>query len=157
MKQKILNLLDSLEITYQNYEHKPAFSCNDAKWIDIPWKRIKSLFIRNKKATKYYMVILEDDIQFDSRLFRQIMWENKISFASEERMINKIWVKPWHVSPFALINNNDRDVEVIFNSSLSQSEIWFHPWQNDNTTVLNISWVEVFLTHLWITFKYLAL
>ncbi len=157
MKQKILNILDSLKIEYKNYEHKPAFSCDDAKWIDIPWKRVKSLFLRNKKATKYYMVVLEDDIRFDSNKFRHLVWENKISFASEQRMIDKIWIKPWHVSPFATINNKDKDVEIIFNSTLKNCKIWFHPWQNDNTTVLDILWVEKFLKYLGIRFSYLEL
>lgn len=53
MKTKILNILDYLNIKYKNYEHTPAFSCDDAKWFDIPWKRVKSLFLRNKKASKY--------------------------------------------------------------------------------------------------------
>jgi len=157
MKTKILNLLDELEVEYENFEHKPTFSCDDAKWVDIPWKRVKSLFLRNKKATKYYMVVLEDDIRFDSNKFRHLVWENKITFASEERMMNKIWIKPWHVSPFAIINNVEKDVEVIFNSSLKDCKIWLHPWQNDNTTALDISWVEKFLEHLGIKFSYLEL
>jgi len=157
MKQKIFNLLDKLQLNYKNYEHKPVFTCNEAKWVEIPWKRVKSLFLRNKKATKYYMVVLEDDKRFDSNHFRHTIWENKISFANEERMINKIWVKPWHVSPFALINNTEKDVEVIFDTNLKNCLIWFHPGQNDNTTVLEISWVEKFLEELWIKFKYLEL
>ena len=157
MKQKILAILDSLNIEYKNYEHKATFTCNEAKWVDIPWARVKSLFLRNKKATKYYMVVLEDNKKFDSNLFRKLTWENKITFASEERMINKIGVKAGHVSPFALINNEEKDVKVIFNSSLKNCEIWFHPGQNDNTTVLNNSWVEKFLENLRVEYIYLDL
>lgn len=157
MKTKILNLLDTLEIKHKNYKHKPAFTCDDAKWIDIPWKRVKSLFLRNKKATKYYMVALEDKKRFDSNTFRHLVWENKITFASEERMVNKIGIRPGHVSPFAIINNIEKDVIVIFDEELKNCEIWFHPWQNDNTTVLNISWVEKFLEHLGNKFNYLEL
>ena len=157
MKQKILDFLDKLEIEYKNYEHKPTFSCEDAKWVDIPWRRVKSLFLRNKRATKYYMVVIEDDKRFDSNSFRHLIWENKISFASEERMMNKIWVKPGHVSPFALINNTEKDIEVIFNSTLKDCQIWFHPWRNDNTTVLKMESVEKFLEKLGIKFNYLEL
>ena len=157
MKTKILNLLDSLEVKYKNFEHTPTFSCDEAKGVDIPWKRVKSLFLRNKKATKYYMVVLEDNVRFDSNKFRTLVWENKITFASEQRMMNKIWIKPGHVSPFATINNEEKDVEVIFNSTLKNCKIWFHPWKNDNTTILNISWMEKYLEHLGIKFSYLDL
>ena len=109
MKQKILAILDSLNIEYKNYEHKATFTCDEAKWVDIPWARVKSLLLRNKKATKFYMVVLEDNNQLDSNELRKTLWENKLSFASEERMVNTIWVKPWHVSPFALINKHGSD------------------------------------------------
>jgi hypothetical protein len=36
MKQKILDILDSLEIEYTNYEHEAVFTCNEAKGVDIP-------------------------------------------------------------------------------------------------------------------------
>ena len=53
MKTKILNTLDKLEIEYKNYEHKPLFTCDEARNIEIPWVRVKSLLLRNKKATQY--------------------------------------------------------------------------------------------------------
>jgi len=157
MKQKIFKILDELGIEYQNFEHQPAFSCEDAKWIDIPWKRVKSLFIRNKKATKYYMIVLEDKKSFNSNLARKLLQENKLTFASEERMINTIWIKPGHVSPFALINNEENNVEVIFDENLKDCLIWFHPGQNDNTTVLRLQDVEKFLNYIWNEFRYLEL
>lgn len=157
MKEKILNILNTLEIKYTNYEHQPAFTCNDAKWIDIPWIRVKSLFLRNRNYTRYYMVVLEDNKRFDSSLFRKLVWENKITFANKEKMIEKIWVKPGHVSPLALINNKGKDVKVVFNSTLKDCEIGFHPWQNDNTTVLDMVWVEKYLNYLDIKFEYLNL
>lgn len=35
--------------------------------------------------------------------------------------------------------------------------IWFHPMQNDNTTVLKIEDVEKFLQDLWVEYEYLKL
>lgn len=157
MKEKILTHLDKLWIKYENFEHEPAFSCDDTKWIDVPWERVKSLLLRNKKPDKFYMVVLPDNKQLDSNFLRKILNENKLSFASPERMQEKIWVQPGHVSPFALINNISKDVEVIFDNSLLNTLIWFHPWRNDNTTVLEISWVEKYLTDLGLNYRYLEL
>ena len=30
MKQKIFDILDSLEVEYKNYEHRPVFTCDEA-------------------------------------------------------------------------------------------------------------------------------
>lgn len=157
MREKIFEILDSLFIEYKNYEHKPVFTCEESKWIDIPWYRVKSLLLRNKRATRYYMIVLWEEKSLDSNSLRHTLWENKLSFASEERMIAKIWVKPWHVSPFANINDDDRDIKVIFDEVLKWELIWFHPLRNDNTVVLNMTWVEKFLDDLWVEYTYLSL
>jgi len=58
------------------------------------------------------------------------------------------------VSPFALINNTERDIRVVFDSALKNELIWFHPLQNDNTVVLNMKSVEYFLENLGSEYVY---
>ncbi len=157
MKQRIFEILDDLEIKYNNYEHLPTFTCEEAKWVDIPWERVKSLLLRNKNKTNIYMLVLWDHKKLDSNKLRKIIKENKISFTTKELMNELIWVDPWHVSPFALINNKDKNIKVLFDVELQNKLIWFHPWQNDNTTVLNISCIENFLSHLWFEYEYINL
>lgn len=154
MKQKIFNILDDLEINYTNYEHEVVHSCDDAKWVDIPWKIAKSLLIRNKKSTNFYMIVLPDSKSLDTNIIRAMFDDSKMSFASEESMLEKIWLRPGSVSPFALINNTDRDIRVVFDESLKQWLIWFHPLQNDNTIVLEMSDVLRFLDNLWIKYYF---
>ncbi len=157
MKQKILEILDGLWVNYVNYEHDAVFTCDEAKGVDIPWKRVKSLLLRNKRATQYYMIVIEDCKKLDSNMLRSVLWENKLSFASEERMVAKIGVRPGHVSPFANINDVDRDIIVIFDSELQGQQVGFHPWQNDNTVVLDNADVERYLEKLWVEYRYLSL
>ena len=90
MKQKILDILDQLEIEYTNYEHDAVFTCDEAKGVDIPGYRVKSLLLRNKKATNFYMVVLPDNKQLDTNIIRSIFDDSKMSFASPERMMEKI-------------------------------------------------------------------
>jgi len=157
MPKRIFEKLDSIKAVYKNYEHKAAFSCDDARWIDIPGKRVKSLLVRNKKKTQFYMIVLWDDKKLDSNIIRSFFNETNISFSSEENMYEKIWVKIWHVSPFALINNKDKNIITIFDTELKWVDIWFHPLRNDNTIVLNMSYVEEFLKNENIRFEYLDL
>lgn len=157
MPQRIFDLLDSLEIDYTNYKHVAAFSCQDAKGIDIPWKRVKSLLIRNKKKTQFYMIVLGDDKQLDTNLIRDYFSDTKMSFSSEEDMFEKIWVKIGHVSPFALYNNVDNDIKVVFDSDLKSVQIGFHPLNNENTTVLNMDDVEKFLENIGNSYSYVDL
>jgi Ala-tRNA(Pro) deacylase len=155
MKQKIFEILDSLDINYTNYEHVPVHSCIEAKWVEIPWKRVKSILIRNKKWTNFYMVVLWDDKpRLDTNLIRAIFDDSKMSFVEEETMVEKIWLRPWSVSPFALINNTEKDIKVVFDSVLKDMLIWFHPLQNDNTVVLNMADIERFLEYMGFEYFY---
>ncbi len=157
MKTKIFEILNHLKIDYKNYEHKAVFSCEDCKWVDLPWKRVKSLLLRNKKATNFYMVVLLDDKKLDTNLIRTKFDDTKMSFASPEEMMQKIWLKPWNVSPFALINNEKKDIKLVFDEDLDWEMIWLHPLQNDNTVVLKIKNLEIFLDNLWVNYYYLKL
>ena len=148
MRQKIFDILEVLWSQYTNYEHDAVFSCDEAKGVDIPGVRVKSLLLRNKKATNYYMVVLPDFKQLDTNIIRAVFDDSKMSFASEDRMMEKIWLRPWSVSPFALVNNEEKYIVVVFDAELKNVLIGFHPLQNDNTVVLEMSEVEKFLNHL---------
>lgn len=157
MKQKIFDILGVLGSEYTNYEHDPVFTCDEAKGVEIPWVRVKSLLLRNKKATNFYMVVLPDFKHLDTNKIRAIFDDSKMSFASEERMMEKIWLRPGSVSPFALVNNQEKDIVVVFDSELKDVLIGFHPLQNDNTVVLKMQEVEKFLEHLWIEYVFAEL
>ncbi len=157
MKQIIFDTLRQLDIQYANYEHEAVFSCDDAKWVEIPGVRVKSLLLRNKKATNYYMVVLPDYKQLDTNIIRAIFHDSKMSFASEERMLEKIWVKPGSVSPFALIHNKEKDIKLVIDAELRAKEVWFHPLENDNTVVLDMIDLDIFLDEIWSTYLYHAL
>lgn len=154
MKQQIFDILNELQIEYTNYEHDPVFTCDEAKGVDIPGYRVKSLLLRNKKATNFYMVVLPDAKKLDTNIIRAIFNDSKMSFASEEKMMEKIGLRPGSVSPFALINNIERDIRVIFDAELKDQLIGFHPLQNDNTVVLQMGSVEHFLENIGIEFVY---
>jgi len=157
MKQKIFTLLNKLKIDYTNYEHEPAFTCDDAKGIEIPGKRVKSLLLKNKQKNRFFMVVIEDEKRLDSNIIRKYFWENKISFVSQELMVEKIGVRPGHVSPFAMVNNIEKDITVVFDTSLIWSKIWIHPLQNDNTIVIKIEDISHFLDNLELNYCFIEL
>ncbi|PID87659.1 prolyl-tRNA editing protein [Candidatus Gracilibacteria bacterium] len=152
MRQKIFDILDSLKIEYDNYEHDAVFTCNENKGVKVPGKRVKSLLLRNKKSTNFYMIVLPDYKKLDTNIIRGIFNDSKISFASEEQMLDKIGLKPGSVSPFALINNLESDIKVVFDKCLEEGLVGFHPLQNDNTVVLEMKYVKHFLDNLGIEF-----
>ena len=103
------------------------------------------------------MLVLPDIKKLDTNIIRHYFDDSKLSFVNEETMMQKIGLRPGSVSPFALINNIERDIQVIFDDELRDKLVWFHPLQNDNTIVIEMSHVEKFLDNLCFPFHFFKL
>lgn len=155
--ERIYKKLEELNIKFEDFSHKPTFTCDEARDVEIPWERVKSLILTNKNKTKFFMLVLSDDKKLDVKNLQKILWENKLSFAKEEIILQKVWVKIWHISPFALINNIEKDLKIIFDENLKWKKVGFHPLRNDKTIVLNMNDMEKFLTNLDFEYNYFNL
>ena len=70
MERRVLDLLDSLGITYSRIEHPPVFTVDQARahWRDLDGAHCKNLFLRNKKGSRHYLVILEETKSADLKV-----------------------------------------------------------------------------------------
>lgn len=140
----VLSALDGLGIAYDRYEHPPVFNTEDVEkhWRDIPGTPVKNLFLRNKKGNHHYLVIVGVDKRVDLRELVKVIGDDRLSFGSAERLMEKLGLTPGSVSPFGLIHPGSRDVEVIIDAPLRGVEkLLFHP--NINTATLTISFTDL--------------
>ncbi len=156
MKQKIFDILDELKIPYEVFNHKPTFTCDESRDVCIPGLRVKSLLLRNKKKDRFYMVVTTDEKKLDTNSLRKDLDESKLWFVSPELMHELIALEPGHVSPYALINNADKNIKVIFDRDIKGQKVGFHPLQNNATIVTNLDNVEKFLDFLGLEYGYLG-
>ncbi len=100
--------------------------------------RCKNLFLRNSEGLNHYLVILELDVPLDLKILSLRLYEKRLGFASEERLMRYLGVLPGSVSPFNLLNGKGKDVFIIVDQALLRHEkLVFHP--NENTASLVIS------------------
>ena len=140
----VLSALDALGITYESYEHPPVFNTEDVEkhWRGIPGTPVKNLFLRNKKGNHHYLVIVGVDKRVDLKDLVKVIGDDRLSFGSAERLMEKLGLTPGSVSPFGLIHPGSRDVEVIIDAPLRGAEkLLFHP--NINTATLTISFPDL--------------
>jgi Ala-tRNA(Pro) deacylase len=132
--------LASLGIPYRLYEHPAVFTAEDAEqhWKNIPATAVKNLFLRNKKGNRHYLVILRIEKQADLRNLVRVIGDDRLSFGSPERLMTYLGVRPGSVSPFGLIHDSSKAVQVIVDGDLRSAEqLIFHP--NDNAASVTIS------------------
>ena len=136
-RQKVLDKLKELEISYDMYEHPPLPTIEMALeyWKDLPSTHCKNLFFRNHKGNKHYLVVFECHQQMAIHQIEKMLKQGKLSFASEQRMEKYLGLRPGSVSPFGLINDTEKHVKLFLDKNLKDAPLLsFHP--NDNSASL---------------------
>jgi Ala-tRNA(Pro) deacylase len=148
-EQKVYEALDKLDIPYVRHEHPPVFTVEEAEqhWENITGAHCKNLFLRNKKGNRHYLVVLDSSKRADLKALEKQLGEDRLSFASPERMMRYLGLEVGAVSPFGLINDNQKEVKVIIDQDLKEADsINFHPNVNTATVGLSFSDFEKFLS-----------
>ena len=149
--QIIQKALEALSIKYQWFEHESIHRCEDSlAWHQenkLPGVRAKNLFLRNKNGKRHFMLILPQDKSFDKDAFRSISGQ-KCGFASDDRMMQFLGVRPGSVSPFCLVSDTDQAVEIYIDQDLmTEPYLYFHPQRNTASIQLIPADLEKWLNH----------
>ncbi len=147
-EQKVYEVLDRLGIAYSRLEHPPVFTVEQAEkhWGSITGAHCKNLFLRNKKGNRHYLAILESSKSADLKALTNRLGEDRLSFASPERLMRYLGLEPGAVSPFGLINDSQKEVKVVIDQDLKTAErVNFHPNVNTATVGIDFADFEKFL------------
>lgn len=159
-EQKVYDILNSLGISYVRHEHPPVFTVEEAvrHWEGIAGAHCKNLFLRNKKGNRHYLLIIEHTKRADLRTLTQQLGEDRLSFASAERLMRYLGLEEGAVSPFGLINDSQKEVQVIIDKDLQEAEqVNFHPNINTATVGIGFSGFEKFLEYCGNPVRYLSI
>ena len=137
--QQLLARLDALGIAYQNHQHAAVFTVEEAKALrgELTGGHIKNLFLRNKKE-EMWLVVAEEDKRIDLKALGEKLGAGKLSFGSPDRLLRYLGVLPGAVTPFGIVNDKDRKVNVVLDRDLMAfNPVNAHPLVNTMTTALS--------------------
>lgn len=143
--QEVLDFLDKNGIDYSLHFHPKAVSVEDSlRLIHIPdCLGCKSLFVKDKKSDRYFLVVLPNDVRANMRFLAHYVDSEKFEFATEDKLMEYLGVVRGCVSPFCFVAHNCPDVSLlVHNSLLTQPRVRFHP--NDNTASVVLSTQDFF-------------
>lgn len=147
---KLYEVLKDLNINFEYHEHPEAPTIDEAMkyWKSVVATHCKNLFFRNHKGDKHYLVILDATQQMNIHDIEKRLKQGKLSFASEQRMIKYLGLKPGSVSPFGLIHDKNKEVVVFFDENLQNAEkLSYHP--NLNTASIVVSFTDLMRFFEW--------
>lgn len=134
----LLARLAELGIATRTVEHRPVFTVEEARRHrgDLPGTHTKSLFLRDKKGAMWMVVCLEDRA-VDLKDLAGRIGAKHLSFGSPERLLRHLGVIPGAVSPFAVVNDAERVVQVVLDREvLARDPVHLHPLDNAKTTAI---------------------
>lgn len=136
----VLDTLEGMNISYKLVEHPSALTMEEADaYIEgIEGVRTKTLFICNKKSRAFYLIVMDEEKQLDMKKLEEMLSDKGLHFCSAEKLMDKLGLIPGMVSLFGILNNKEKDVNVIFDEEMTEeSPISF--FANDSTKTVFIS------------------
>ena len=136
--KSLIELLNKKNIDYVLYTHPPLFTVNDSKKLrgNIVGAHTKNLFLKNKKNNFYLFSCLESTT-IDLKFLKQRLNLGNISFAGEKDLYELLNVSPGAVTPFGLLNDNEKKIKFFLDLKLNNFDSFnFHPLIN--TATINI-------------------
>lgn len=143
----IYEILNSLDIEYNEIEHKAVFTSSEAEFIKdmIKGEGVKNLFLKSKND--YYLVLTPDNKRVDLKNLSNRV-NSHLSFASPEELKNILNLEPGSVTPLGLINDTKHEVKVLIDEELIGKVILVHPLVNTKTLSLKMSDLIKFIKYL---------
>ena len=158
--QQVANKLQELGITFDVVEHPPVFTTEQAdSYIEgREGVRTKSMFLTNRKKTQYYLLIMDDKKRLDMYDFKVQVGADRIRMASLDSLAEKMILPAGTVSPFGLLNNEEKDILVYFDKDIVSEDIMtFHPNTNEKTIFIKSKDLFRFLESIGFTYGVLIL
>ncbi len=136
---QLLSRLEAMGIEAATHEHDPVYTVEEAQALkgDLPGAHTKNLFLRDKKGRMWLVVALHDREVDLKALADALGASGRLSFGSEGRLMRYLGLTPGAVSPFAVINDHGRRVQVALDRGLRDYDLWnAHPLDNARTTAI---------------------
>ena len=131
----LLSYLDEKGIKYEITEHIPVFTIEEMLEAKLPYPETiaKNLFVRDDKKRNYYLITVQEKRKINLRDFQEQFQTRKLSFASENDLMAFMGLTKGSVTPFGLLNDEERKVQLYIGKEFLDGKIGVHPLENTAT------------------------
>ncbi len=130
------DFLNKLNIKYYRVDHEHADTieaCEDVEKI-LGCKICKNLLLTNRQQTAVYLLAMPGEKPFKTKILSKQIGSARLSFASEEQMLNLLNLTPGSVSVLGLMNDEKKEVRILIDKDLSAEEYFgCHPCINTSS------------------------
>ena len=135
-RDDLFKRLDELGIQTHTVDHPPVFTVAESAELDrqLSGGHTKNLFLKDAKG-RLYLVIAHAHTAVDLKRLPKMIGSARLSFGKPDLLLEVLGVTPGSVTAFAVINDVEGRVSVVFDEALMDySTINCHPLTNHATT-----------------------
>lgn len=144
-KEQVRAKLTEMGIEYETMEHGPVFTIDEMKQIEgMKIEDVcKNLFLRDEKGKRHFLVVLDEAKSADLKAIRAQIGSTRLSFGSEERLMDNLGLTKGAVTPLGILNDCASSVEVLIDEDLrGRPRLGVHPCDNTETLWLSFDSIE---------------
>jgi len=137
-RDALLARFKALGIDTQTRDHAPVYTVDEARALrgEIAGGHCKNLFLKDDKGNIWLIVCLEE-AQVDLKAAPAKIGSRRLSFGKPELLKEVLGVEPGSVTPFGLINDTEKRVNVVLDATMMAHELLnYHPLENTATTTI---------------------
>ncbi len=137
----VYETLRRMGVVYEEVTHRPMFTIGDMMTISLPpdVTVAKNLFLRDHRGRRHFLVTLHPDKNADLKRLGDAL-QTRLSFASDERLNAYLGLEKGSVSPFGVLNDREKNVEVFFDAALRPCpRVGVHPNRNTSTLLMPLA------------------
>lgn len=146
-KDGLLALLERQGVPFEYEQHEKVLNMTESGALDLSLvgARCKNLLLQEKKGG-LYLVVTTANKSLDLSMAAKALDSKRLSFASSDRLFDLLGVRPGSLSPLALVNDRDHDVDLVIDEDLAHEPYFlFHPLDSAATISLSRQAFEGFL------------
>ena len=138
-KMNLYNIFKKLDIKFEEIEHEPVFTIEQAQAIKnrIKGTGCKNLFLTDKRG-KYILAILEENKKANIKQIEKLVNTSHLSFAKTTELQSVLQLEKGSVTPLGILNDIDNKVVLVIDTDLKDKILLFHP--NTNTKTISITY-----------------
>lgn len=141
----IYKLLRELAIPFERIDCEPTITMEDCRAIDreLGCSTVKSVFLRNRQGTAYYLYVTDGEKPFVTRDFCGSLGVPRVSFASAEEMQKMLGVEHGAATPLAIAADDGGVIRMVADTELLSRDYVACP-DGTTTCYMRLSASELF-------------
>jgi Ala-tRNA(Pro) deacylase len=147
MASAIEDFLRRHGIPYERFDHPAVFTVEESEKLPpLPGFHTKNLFLYDERSGRHILAVVGHDKRVDIGALRALLGTKKLSFASPERLKERLGVEPGSVTLLGIMNDPEHRVEVIIDAAAWAADaMGCHPLVNTATLCIPRAGIEAFL------------